>query len=402
MNLPLQGIRVLDLSWVLAGPIATSMLAGLGAEVIKIESRERPDQTRESGPKEGDDRLDRARMFNTVNYSKKSLALNMKHPAAAGVFYDLLKHCDVVVENYATGALDRMGLSVAKIREVNPSVIIASSSGFGREGPLSSYVAYGNNLHAASGLTSLIYYDPDEPLGLLGVWSDPVAAYSLVFGIIGALLRRGIDGPGARLDLSMLEASATMLTSCLVAEQAAQAGPASSSDGAAGVVQDCFRCAGEGDEWIAITIPDDAAFAGLCKAIGGSDLASDRRFSGAEHRSNSWPALDAAIAAWCASLSRVEVATRLSAHGVPYGESLTPREVIADPHLSNRGYLVWRKHPLAGFKPVLRPPWMRSAGFDIRRAPLLGEHTFEVLHDLMGYSGERIESLRRQHAELFY
>lgn len=396
MNLPLQGIRVLDLSWVLAGPIATSMLASLGAEVIKIESRERPDQTRESGPKEGDDRLDRARMFNTVNYSKKSLALNMKHPAAADVFYDLLGHCDVVVENYATGALDRMGLSIEKIREVNPAVIIASSSGFGREGPLSSYVAYGNNLHAASGLTSLIHYDPDVPLGLLGVWSDPVAAYSLVFGIIGALLRRGTGGSGARLDLSMLEASAAMLTSCIVGEQVAQ------SDGEGDSVQECFRCAGEGDEWIAISIPDDLTFAGLCRAIGDFELANDRRFATPNDRSKHWPSLDAAIAAWCASLTREEVASRLAVHGVPYGESRTPREVIADPHLSNRGFLVWRNHPLAGFKPVLRPPWMRSAGFDIRRAPLLGEDTLNVLHDLMGYSREHIESLNQQHPGLFY
>lgn len=402
MSLPLTGIRIADLSWVLAGPIATSILASLGAEVIKIESRERPDQTRQSGPKALEDHLDRSRMFNTVNYSKKSLCLNMKHPEAPDIFCDLVANCDIVVENFASGALERMGLSLERIRQANPAVIIASSSGFGRSGPASGYVAYGNNLHAASGLTSLIHYDPDTPLGLLGVWSDPVAAYSLVFGVLGALVNRAQDGHGRRLDLSMLEASSAMLTTHIIEAQIEIEGGNEQGRGKYSYPNGCYLCSGEKDEWIAISVNSSQELERLRLVVDQSDASNGGQVLPDNENGNSHASFEKDLRFWCRSHSRDEVAAILTDLGIAHGESLTPKGLLDDTHLAARSFFNWRRHPLVGFKPVLRPPWLRSTGFDIRPAPLLGEHTDEVLRNVIGYGDEQIATMRREHPTLLY
>lgn len=394
--LPLEGIRVADLSWVWAGPFCAMQLAHLGAEVIKLESEGRPDLGRRLPVYHPDvePSLDSSGYFNQWNQGKKSVRLNLSHPDAAAVALRLIARCDVVIDNFATGVMERLGLGREALWRVRPDLVIASISGYGATGPLRSYMAYGPAIAPLSGLSSLSGYPGGEPRELGISLGDPTAGITTAAAICAALVARSRTGRGQHIDVSLWEALGVMVAEgwmehAMKGAQPPRMGnrdPQMSPHG-------CFRCDGE-DAWITIACADEAEWRALCGVVDPA-LASDPRFRTAADRKAHEDALDERLGAWTATRDRWEVTRRLQAAGVAAFPSLSPRDLAEDPHLEARGFIERLEHARVGVRAHAGIPWRLSEGPNGVRAPapLLGADTEQVLGELCGYSPEEIARL---------
>jgi crotonobetainyl-CoA:carnitine CoA-transferase CaiB-like acyl-CoA transferase len=373
---PLAGIRVVDFSWVVAGPMATKMLGALGAEIIKIESSQRAEFAFRGG------------WFAGINNNKRSCTVDITTPAGQALIRDLVAQSDVVVENFSSRVLRKNGLSYDDLRQVKPDIVYVSASGLGREGPERDLLAYGSLLQCYSGRVGLIgRANPQlEAMGVMPAWTDPVTSLWESFAIMAALRHRAATGQGAFIDLSMLEATVALLPDALLHAGLGRAVPRDgSAEDLAAPLSGLFRCAGE-DEWLAVSAPDAAARAGLCVALSRADLTAP----------DSTPALRDALAGWCRERTAHAAESALRAEGVPAARSRGIFDLVRDAHLNARG--VYRQLADGGWSIAL--PWMDADGWRGALAPVpgLGADNGYVFGDLLGLDPPRRAALEESGA----
>jgi benzylsuccinate CoA-transferase BbsF subunit len=322
---PLKGIRVVDFSWVVAGPMTTKMLAAMGAEVIKIESSTRPEHKKRTG------------IFRVLNSNKRSCTIDIRKEEGQALLRRLVASSDIVIENFSARVLKKYHLGYEDLKEVRPDLIYVSASGVGRTGPEKDALAYGTLLQAYSGRSGIIGQPNEkiEAMGILPIWTDPVTAMWETFAVLSAVYHRRKTGSGSYVDLSMLEATVALLPEALLrlAMQDDGAGPGGNYDGES-APGGCFRCEGQ-DAWIGIAVRNDKEWSGLCRAIGRDDLAS--RYPTQADRLADRDALNKLVAVWCRSLSVDQAIAKLRAEDIPVAQTRSFDQVITDENIVQRG-----------------------------------------------------------------
>ncbi len=397
-NLPLDGIRVLDFTWAWAGPFATLQLAHLGAEIIKVESTLRPCVTRAIPPfADNTPGPNRAGYYNQYNQGKKSILMNLSRPEAIEIACELVKHADVVADNFAAGVMDKLGLGYDKLRRIKPDIIMISMSGYGQTGPFKGFVGYGPPAAAAAGMFFGTGYRDGDPAEIGISYPDPNAGVFGAFAIITALAHRALTGEGQYIDQSQFETAMALMPEGLL--QFEMTGQEPVRDGNHDVVMapnECYRAAGE-DEWVAISVGTEDEWRALCQAMGQPQLADDPRFKTAALRKQNESALDELITAWTRNQDRWAVTRTLQAAGVAAFPSMNARDIAEDPHLNERGYMVQLEHPEVGRRKHAGIPWkMSGTPCAVRSAaPMRGADTEAVLKELLGYSSDRVQQLMK-------
>jgi crotonobetainyl-CoA:carnitine CoA-transferase CaiB-like acyl-CoA transferase len=395
---PLAGVRVIDASRVWAMPLATGLLADMGAEVIKVEVPTYLD-TRQAEPflhNDPSERFwERSGIFNSLNRGKQSVTLNLATDEGKRLFRELVATADVLVENNRPGVLARHGLDYEALRAVRPDLIMLSNSGYGQTGPWRSYGAIALSLEPTTGLAHYTGY-PGGPPVRWSWFTDFPACLTAVFAICGALYHRNRTGEGQFIDLAMYEVGVSLLGEELLdfllngvdRPRIGNRHPTHAPHG-------CYPCRGE-DAWVTIAVTDEQEWRALCAVMGRPDLADDPRFATAAARKAHENELDRLIAAWTGTRDRYEIMHRLQAAGIAAGVVQTTRDLFADPQLAARGFFEWVDHsdrdPLLGVRPYVGRPWRlsRTPGGIRRRAPGLGEHNRTVLVDLLGQPDEAL------------
>jgi crotonobetainyl-CoA:carnitine CoA-transferase CaiB-like acyl-CoA transferase len=369
--MPLAGLRVLDFSWVIAGPTTTRYLAAMGAEVIKVEAPGRGDPGRTS------------ELHTVLGQAKRGIVLDLKQPAAVEIAQGLAAQCDVLVENFATGVMDRLGLGAAALQAVNPALLYLSASGMGRTGPEAQAVAYGTLLQCYTGFAGLNRH-PDRPPRVGFAWLDPMCGLMLAFVTAAGLWQRRQGGQVPRVDFSMIEAMLWTMAEPLLQTQLADPPQPAGNVSPHHAPHGAFRCAGD-DAWVSLAVTTEAHWHALCALV--PALAPLAGLTPAERRQAA--AIDAALAAWCAPLPPAEAADRLAAAGIPAAALADSVDLVASPHLRARGF--WDP-ALGGVLPGL--PWQASFGRVTGPAPGLGADTDRVLAEVLGLAPDRIAALR--------
>jgi crotonobetainyl-CoA:carnitine CoA-transferase CaiB-like acyl-CoA transferase len=374
-------------------------LAHLGAEVIRIESARRTCVTRLLPPwLHGEPGINRSGYFNQYNLGKLSLSLDLKHPRAIQVAKDLIGQSDIVCENFAAGVMDRMGLSYAAIREINPAIIMISLSGYGATGPEREFVSYGPAQVPLSGMSSLTGYAGWPPMHVGISYGDPTGGLHGAVALLAALWHRARTGQGQYIDLSQQETTIAVLAEgvleqTLTGQQPPRMGNRDPRMAPHGV----FRCVGE-QRWVAIAVRDDAEWRRLAEIMGLPALADDPRFVSLKGRKAHEDALEALVTEWTASRSPEDVMRLLQTAGIPAFVSMSNEDLAKDPHLNQSGFFVYPEHPEVGTVQHAGIPWrMSRTPTTVRRpAPCLGEHSDDVLTRVCGYSAEQIAALRQE------
>ena len=394
----LEGIVVCDFSWVGAGPIATSVLAQCGADVIRIESVKRPDTLRRGEPfKDGiGTGLDRSGYFAARNANKRDIALDMNHPSAREVAVRLIAKSDIVINNFRVGQMEKWKLGWDEVQKINPRAIYVTMSMQGTDGPHSRYMGYGVNLNALCGLTARAGFPDAPPFGTGTNYTDHVMVPThTLFGIMAALLEREVTGRGQTVCLSQLESAICMTPSAPMAFAAngEVLGPQGYGDAEA-APHGVYTTLGY-RKWIAIAVFDDAQWAVLRRVMGNPPWAEDDRFATAEMRRRHADELDERIEAWTATQYGDWLMAELLKAGVPAGEVRDAREAIEDEHLRRRGFWSFLDHPEVGVTLYNRAPIVFSrTPLEMKTAaPSIGQHTREVLGGTLGYSHDEIEDL---------
>ncbi len=398
-----EGLRVLDLSWVWSGPLVTSVLADLGAEVLKIEHTDNLDSSRMRGRArrggvevEGPEH-EATPYFNQMNHGKRSITMNLKQAQAREILLDLVPHCDVVVENMRPGAMQRLGLTFEALAERNPGVVLLSMSMAGQTGPLSSMKGYAGVMAAMSGMESLIGYDAGNIVGSLApALGDPNASGHALSVLFAALLRRRETGRGTWIDLSQTEALMNVLAGPMIDGQLGDTTPPPANRHVRFVPNGHFRCRGE-DVWVALAIRRDSEWAALVELAAGSELASHPEWSTAERRLIDVEAVERALVEWVATQDRDELVTELLSRGIAAAPVASYHDLINSDWKSDRALTVPVEHPYLGTTEVFVVPW-RFAGERptvAAPAPILGSSTEPVLGELLGMPADEVQRLQR-------
>ena len=378
----LNGIRVLDFTWVLAGPYATRLLADFGAEVIKVQSAKtaRGAEANLSG------------YFSAWNRNKRSITLDLGRPEARELALRLVKISDVVVENFSPRVKTNWGFDYDRLREMNPRLVMASLSGMGQTGPWRDHVAFGPTVQALSGLTALSSFEPEAPIGLGYAYADPVAGLYGALAILAALENRDRTGRGRYIDLSEYEAACSLVGPALLQAQfdPGAVGPRGNrSPDLPAAPYGCYRCAGQ-DRWCVIAAFDESQWQALCRQMGFPGWAREGRFATAELRRANQNDLDGLLGQWTALRTPEEVVILLQEAGVPAGIVQNAEDLAKDPHLAARRFFIRMRHPVLGETMADASP-IRFHGDpppDWRSAPLLGEANRYIFGDLLGLTDE--------------
>ena len=380
-NLPLEGVRVLDFSIMLAGPYCARLLADAGAEVIKIEPPEGDDMRLRSPLRNG-----QSAYFGQLNAGKRSLALDLKSAGAIELVRQLVKESDILVENFRPGVMDRLGLGYDALRAINPRLIYCSISGYGQTGPAAERAAYAMIVHAESGFDrSLMRYagDRDRPAAGAVFVADVLGGIFGYSAIQTAVVQRARTGAGQRIDVALMDCMLNLLVYEL---QEAQF-PPQAPRAAYGPVR-----ASDGDILIAPITPRN--FAALCEVTGQGELANDARFRTVPGRAANWTAMMQVVEKWTEQHTVRQCIAALDKAGVPSAEYRDPGAALTDPHLLQRGAFATIADSAGEFLGV-NAPWKMSGGPTAmrREIPAVGAHRDDVLSRVLGLSGEVIAGL---------
>jgi benzylsuccinate CoA-transferase BbsF subunit len=350
--LPLSGVRVLDFSWVIAGPTTTRYLAAMGADVIKVEAPGRGDPGRAS------------ELHTVLGQAKRGIVLDLKRPEAVEVARALAAKCDVLVENFATGVMDRLGLGADALQRRNPDLIYLSASGLGRTGPESHAVAYGTLLQCYAGFAGLNRH-PDVPPRVGFAWLDPMCGLMLAFVVAAALWQRRRHGGVARIDFSMIEAMLWTMAEPLLRAQCGTPPVPRGNRSGRHKAHDAFRCAGE-DAWIGVAVESEAEWRNLCAVLSGEALTD-----------------------WLRGRDAHEAERALRGAGIAAAALASASGLVASEHLRARGFWdAYRDGVLPGL------PWRASFGKRYGEAPGLGADTEYVLAEVLRLSRGEVDGLR--------
>ena len=397
MSQALEGIRVIDFTHDQAGPSCTQMLAWLGADVIKIERPPHGDRARRLWNSDNPN-VD-SFFFLLLNSNKKSVVLNLKTDEGKEVARRLVQSADVVAENLGPGVMERLGLGYEAVKALNPRAVYASVKGFGSYGPYSSFKCFEPVAQATSGAMSVTGEEGGPPLVNGANIGDSGTGMHLAIAILAALVQRASTGQGQLVEVAMQEAVLN-LTRVKFTGTLATGAPLgrTGNRSATGGYSDLLRCAGEGsNEYVYIIVPPDnpEMFQAAMDVIGRPELKEDERFKTAAARARNGAALTEVLEGWTRSRKKHDVMQAFAGRGIVCGAVLDTGEVLADPHLRERGTIYDLDHPTRGrFSAIGSPLRLSESPPTPRRAPLYGEHTEEVLGQLAGYTAEDIRRLR--------
>lgn len=394
MSRPLDGVRVLDFTHVLAGPFATRLLGDLGADVVKVNSQDRADAANAPGHP----------YYVMWNRNKRALALDMSHETARATCRRLCEQADVVIDNFSVGVLDRWGVGYDAVQAANPGVIYIGMSGMGDDGPWSNFVTFAPTIHALAGLTYLTGVPGREDIGIGVSYSDHQAGLHAAVAILAALEARRTSGRGQRIDMSQFELgvnfSGPALLDFFVNGRTAQpTGNRLPYDDAA--PHNCYPCrpTGEGimgERWVAIAVMDDEQWRALRRLMGEPIWAKDERYSTATGRTANVHTLDERMAAWTAAMPAEQVMALCQSAGVPAGVVQTGEDLARDPQLRQSGFLhqIAEPHPEVGQTYADRLPLHFAATpTDVyHRSRTLGEDNAAVLADWLGLSADEVRA----------
>lgn len=387
----LNGIKVLDLSRVLAGPFCTMMLADMGAEVIKIEVPGKGDDSRNFGPFVNGE----SGYYMNINRNKKGITLNLKGKGK-DLFLEMVKKADMVVENYRPGVMEKLGIGYEELKKVNPGIIYGAVSGFGHYGPYTLRPGYDVIGQASSGLMSVTGWPDGGPTRIGTAMADSLAGYSLTIGLLAALQYRNQTGIGQKVDIGMMDAGiASMQIIYPIYTMGGRIPERIGNRYESNYPTDTFRTK---DGMIVIGAANDKLWQKLCEVMGRKELAEDERYDRNPKRVEHYREIKPIIEAWTLENSSKEAMEQLLKAGVPASPINNLEQVVHDPHANAREMFVHVEHPVAGdtllngsqFKMTVTDPVIDTP------APLLGQHNGEVYGELLGLDSSRLEELREQ------
>ena len=387
---PLAGIRVLDLTRVLAGPFCSMILGDMGAEVIKVEEPGKGDDTRGWPPFAGGE----ATYFLSVNRNKKSLTLNMKAPDGQAILRKLVAKSDVVLENFRPGTMERLGFGFAALRKLNPRLIYCSISGFGESGPEASRPGYDLIVQGESGVMDLTGFADGPPVKVGNSVADLVSGMAAAHGVTLALLSRARTGKGQKVEIGMLDVMASLLTYQAGLYWNAGGRPTRRGNQHPSIVP--YEVFQSQDAYLTLGVANNSLFERMCRAIGREELAKDPRFDSEANRVTNREALVPLLNAIFSTRPASDWLKRLDEAGVPAGRIKTVAEVCDSEHLRARGMFVQLQHPKAGAVTAMGVPirlW-DTPGAAQAPAPLLGQHTDEILTGLLRIPKAKVDKLR--------
>jgi crotonobetainyl-CoA:carnitine CoA-transferase CaiB-like acyl-CoA transferase len=400
-DLPLSGIRVCDLTWIIAGPTATRVLADFGADVIRVEHAQAVDPIRLGRPILGEKpTLNNSGFFNYFNRNKRSILLNVRHPLGMELLHKLIGVSDVVIENFSSGVLDSWELSYEQQKAINPGIIYCSISGFGHEGRDKHFTTWGPTAQALSGLTMMSGLPGKPPAGWGYSYMDHTAGYYGAIAILMALHHRNKTGEGQHLDISQVEAG-MVLTGPAVLDYTVNGRsfrrpgmpPGNRSWEPAMAPHNTYRCAGD-DRWIAIAVRNDAEWQAMVQVMDEPEWATRPEFATMAGRLANQDALDQGISAWTASRDEYAVMAALQAAGVPAGVCQSPGDRVSrDQQFRERGWFTTMPHEELGSEAEIdgvTPHLSLTPGLNRTASPLMGANTHEVMSELLGLSEDEI------------
>jgi crotonobetainyl-CoA:carnitine CoA-transferase CaiB-like acyl-CoA transferase len=396
MSGALDGITVIDLSRVLAGPYATMLLGDLGARVIKIEQPGRGDDTRRWGPPftpNGE-----SAYFLCANRNKESVTLDLKHPTGNAIVREMIARADIVVENFKVGGMAALGLGYESLERINPALIYCSITGYGQTGPYRDRAGYDAVIEAEGGIMSItgpgaVENDEGHPYKVGVAIVDITAGMNAVIAILAALHHRQQTGRGQAIDIALLDTQVSWLANVASAYLVSGQTPKRYGNAHASIVP--YQTVRAADGWLMLAVGNDAQFQKLCHLLEQPALAEDERFATNQarvvHRAELLPLLEAAFA----RTPVAEWTERLSAAGIPAGPVNDIPTALADPQIQARGMVQTVEHPITGPVPLVGPvPKFSSTPATIHLPPpLLGEHTSAILSEWLGYTDEQIRNL---------
>ena len=379
---PLDGVRVLDFSQVVAGPYTTMLLGWLGAEVVRIESARRP---RPTPP----------HLADTLNCSKKSCSLDLTSQEGRDLAIQLVQCSDVVVENFSPRTMRRFGLDYPALRQVKPDLVMISMSAFGQTGPDRDYVGLAPGFMAYTGWMHMTGFPEGPPmLGGTVSYNDLVSGLYAVFAILSALHYRGRTGKGQYIDLAQAEVAATVVAEAVVEHTITGKSPIrrGNRDNAL-APHGCYRCKGE-DSWVTIAVNTDEEWQAMCLVMGHPEWTSSDKFADSLSRWKNQDELDQLVQSWTSQRTHYEVMKLLQEAGVPAGPSLNAQELLNDSHLQERGAFITTTKPGAPQRAMAGLPWNANGSTPMyHRAPLVGEDNEYLLGQLLGIPPVQIEQL---------
>jgi crotonobetainyl-CoA:carnitine CoA-transferase CaiB-like acyl-CoA transferase len=386
---PLSGLRIVDLSRVLAGPFCTALLAEMGADVIKIETPGRGDDARQFLPFKGGE----SGLFMLVNKAKKSVTLDLKSPRGVEILHRLVRDADILVANFRPGTGARLGADYETLKKINPTLVHASISGFGQQGPLSARPAYDIIAQAMSGLMSVTGEADRPPMRTGESMGDLCAGLNACWSILAAIRHRDRTGKGQHLDIAMTDSLISMMVTPLSLQLFAGANPTRTGNRhPISTPFDSYPCR---DGYAVIAVASDALFARLAKAMGQPELSADPRFASDAKRTKHEPELRVLITAWSGERTVDEAVGVLEEAGVPASPILSVAEALESEHVAERGLITTADHPVAGAIPLVRQPvrFSQCPPGPVAPPPTLGQHTDEVLGAFL--DADEIAALRR-------
>lgn len=403
-NDALKGIRIADFSWVWAGPYAASLLSYMGAEVIKIESHGRIDQTRKGSIMNGDNfnGYDSSPTFNNANLNKQGVTIDITKPEGAELARKIVEKCDIVVANMRPGKMAKLGLGYEDLKKVKPDIIMLESSGFGATGPYKGYAGFAPIFASFGGLAYLTGYEDGTPNVMSGV-QDMRAGTVSAFIMIAALLHRKKTGEGQYIDLSSSECLSTLVGPELMEYTMNRRSPfRAGNQDAIMAPHNCYRCKGD-DKWVSIAVATDEEWNSLKKVMGNPEWAENaEKYGGVLARWQNRKELDGQIAQWTKDFTTYEVTELLQEAGVAAMPSMNAEEILTDPHTKARELFTEVDHLALGNQVVMKPAWKFSeTPARIRKpGPLLGEDNGDVFGNLLGMSEAEIKKM--EEAEIIW
>ncbi|NQT71952.1 MAG: CoA transferase [Chloroflexi bacterium] len=406
INLPLDEIRILDLSQVYAGPYATRLLADMGAEVIRVESAVR--STR-GGPEPqpgavypdgnpGERPYNRSAYYNELNRNKLAISLDLSKEKGREVFKQLVKISDVVLENFTPRVMGNFGLDYPVLNEINPKIIVVSISAYGQTGPYRNYVSFGRGIEAMSGLSDITAYEDGEPLGPGIAYADATAGLHAAFAVLIALRHRRKTGRGQHIDLSLRESLLALMGEHVLDHSMNKRSPKGNGNrDSSAPFQGCYRCSGD-DEWIAIAVHNDDELQSLCNAIDNPSWTKKEGFNNLLGWQRNQREIDNLIEQWTIQHDNQSAMQILQQSGIRAGAVLDAAQITSDPHLKQRGFFETVTHPEAGTHTYPGMSWKLSLtpGKIRMPAPCFAQHNDYVFGELLGISEEECMQLKTQ------
>jgi len=401
MALPLEGVRVADFSWVVAGPLTGRWLADYGADIIKVESMARVDGLRQGPPYQGGAwGINKSAYYAAANNGKRCILMDLNKPAGIEAARRLIRWADVVIENFTPGQMAKWGLDYPSLREIKPEIIMISLSIQGQTGPHRMLPGLGPMLTGLAGFGHLTGWPDGPPSGASVVYTDATSPQFASLALVAALDYRARTGKGQYIDLSQLETSVWLLGAAILdwtlngRNQGREGNRLMGGDLPIAAPHGAYPCQGT-DRWCAIAVFNDEQWRWFCRVIGGPPWTRETRFATHEARCRNSEALDELAGQWTGQLPAEEVMRRMQAAGVPAGVVHDQRGLYEDPQLNFRGHYGKIRHAEMGeYHTEMLAPRLAETPARIRRpAPLIGEHSEEVYKQVLGYSDAEYDML---------